>query len=338
MTSRSRAVTPISRSLWFTGMGPRGSNLRALCFGLAPRVLTGALRFIPGVLVAKNQCLVEWSPRRGLLAAGTLVAMLVVANAMPVWAAFEVRDASPAALGAVSVDLDVEPVRVAEEGERFGLFMGASHAALYQVEGLTVERVTIGWEGRVGSASFYYSQVGVPGAREGRARIAVREASGKRIALGLELERLDIALEGEPQVDGWAAGGGVRARLPLGRFDLEVSAAANRLFRSSEIDRLGVSPSVPISIGLRSEFAVARWADRWEGDGRRSPRLVLDVPLARAAWVRFGHGESPGRVGAALGVRLGRVEFSTGRLDASAGGVVSAAALRLLPPRAQGGR
>ena len=87
----------------------------------------------------------------------------------------------------------------------------------------------------MGGAALSSAQVGVPGARENRTRVALFESGAKRIALGVEVERLDLALDGEPRIGGWTVGGGVRARLTHRRIDLEFAIDADRLLRSGAI-------------------------------------------------------------------------------------------------------
>ncbi len=272
-----------------------------------------------------------------VLAAALVATVLLGAGlrASPVMAAFELRDASPAALGAVSMDLESEPMFDAI-GPRAGIRVGASHAALYQIEGLAQERAWIGVEGRRGSLSFACSRVGVEGATESSARLALRESRAQAVALELDAERLDLALDGEPREGGWAFGGWARARFSLSRLDIEVDVAADRVLRSNGLARLSVSPSVPVAIRLRSGGATAAWVDRWGGDGRRSPRIVLEMPIAGAARLRLGRGEAPERIGAALAVRLRRIEVSAGRIDQSDGGVVTGASVGLLPASSGG--
>ena len=265
-----------------------------------------------------------------LMALVTLGAgLLVVPHAAR--GAFELRDASPAALGAVSIDLESESLFDARDLDRGGIRLGASHASLYQVDGLVQDRAWIGIEGRRGSVSLVCARVGVPGAAESSARLTLRESGAGAVTLELDAERLDLVLDGEPREGGWALGGAARARVSLPRVDLEVAVAADRLLRSGGLDRLDVPPAVPFSIRLRSGGAAAAWVDRWDGTGRQSPRIVLDVPVTAAAVLRFGRGESPGRIGAALAVRWRRIEVSAGRMDQSSGGVITAVAVRLAP-------
>ncbi|HKW50641.1 MAG TPA: hypothetical protein VJQ53_02820 [Candidatus Eisenbacteria bacterium] len=272
--------------------------------------------------------------RRALISLAALGASLLPPSAA--LAAFELRDASPAALGAVSIDLESQSMLDGAE-PRLGVRLGASHASLYQVDGLVQDRAWAEVEGRRGSASLALARVGVPGAEESSARLTLRESGSSAIALELSAERLDLALDEAPPEGGWALGGAARARVPLPRLDLEVVVAADRVLQSAGLDRLAVPPSVPFSIRLRSGGAAAAWVDRWDGGGRRSPRLVLDLPVTGAARLRLGRGEAPGRIGAALAIRWRRIEVSAGRMDQSAGGVITSVAVRLAAAGAPGG-
>jgi hypothetical protein len=263
-----------------------------------------------------------------------LVAALISILPRAAHAAFELRDASPEALGAVSVDVASEPMFDAVGSRRAGIRFGASHSSLYQVEGLAQERVWAGIDGRRASVSLAYAKVGVPGVVESSARLALRESAAHAVALEVDAERLDLALDGEPRDGGWAFGGTVRARVSFPRFDLEISVAADRILQSAGLDRLAVAPSVPVTI--RPAGGRGRGAVTPGGTGRRSPRLVLDVPVTGAARLRFGRGEAPGRIGAALAIHLSRIEVSAGRMDQSAGGWITGVAIGLVP--AGGGR
>jgi len=275
------------------------------------------------------------------LAAGVAalaVGLAATLHASPARAAFELRDASPAALGGVSIDLESESMFEAARLHRGGLRLGASHSALYQVEGLAQERAWIGGEWRWGSISITYSRVGVAGAAESSARVAIQESRASAVELELDAERLDLSIDGEAREGGMTLGGAARARASFPRFDLEVGVAADRILQSRGLDRLSVTPSVPIAVRLRSGSAAVGWVDRWGGDGRRSPRLVLDLPLGGSARLRLGRGELPGRTGAALAVRLRAMEVSAGRMDQSSGEVITGFAVGLVTARAGGGR
>lgn len=240
-------------------------------------------------------------------------------------AAFELRDASPGALGAVSTDLDPEPMLDPSAGD--GWRLSASHAALFQVEGLTAEQASAIYAANPGFVGISFAQLGVPGEREDRTRIHLAEPPSRGIAVDLTLERLDLLIDGEPASGGWAAGAGVRSRISLRRFVAELALAADRLWRNPGSRTVGVVPSVPVMIRLRAANASFAWIDRWESDGRHSPRIVVEIGLGGAARFRFGRGASPARTGAAFGTRLRRLEFHVGMLDEAMGGSISGAAI-----------
>jgi hypothetical protein len=79
---------------------------------------------------------------KGGAAHAVALALAVVAFPALARAAFEVRDTSPAALGAASLDIVADPFF-----ETVGLAASASHVTLYQADGLTSERATIGFGG-----------------------------------------------------------------------------------------------------------------------------------------------------------------------------------------------
>ncbi len=248
-------------------------------------------------------------------------------------AAFELRDATPAALGAASADMEPEPMFESTGESRAGLLVSASHASLFQVEGLAADRAAATLQARSISLDLSYSQVGFAAARERRVRLSIQERGARPIAIALDVERLELALEGEPKAEGWAMGGQVRGFRALRSLDLEVAVGADRILRTEGARRLGIGGSLPFAIRVRTRGAALAWVDRWESDGRRSPRLILDFPLGEAARVRLGRGEAPGRIGAAFAVRLNRLEASVGRLDVSDGGVITGVGVALRAPR-----
>ena len=254
-----------------------------------------------------------------------IVAMLLAAS--PARAAFEVRDGSPAALGAASLDLAPVPFF-----EPAGFAASASHTALYQSEGLTSERATIGFAGRAARVSATWNQLGFPGAREHVLRLDVGETGTRAGLLSVAAERLTLVVDGEPSQGGLAAGVSVLARVALPRGSLECVVACDRLARTAGLADLGVAPSVPFALRIRSDAMALAWMDRWEANGRASPRLVLDLALGPAACVRIARGMAPRRSGAAIALRRGRIEVSAGRLDLDDGGSVGGVALALIAP------
>lgn len=245
----------------------------------------------------------------------------------PARAAFEVRDGSPAALGAASLDLASVPFF-----ESAGFAASASHTALYQSDGLTSERAAVAFGGQSARVSATWNQLGFPGAREYILRLDLEEIGTRAVLLSVVAERLTLALDGEPSEGGFAAGVSVLAKVALPRGSLECVVAGDRLARTRPLDGLGVEPSVPFALRLRSGAVALAWMDRWEASGRASPRLVLDLALSRVACVRLARGLRPERSGAALALRLRRVEVSVGRLDLDGGGSVGGVALGLVPP------
>lgn len=262
------------------------------------------------------------------------VVCLVLAVASPARAAFEVRDATPAALGAASLDLAPSPFF-----DSAGFAASASHATLYQSEGLTSERAAVTFGGSRARASASWNQLGFPGAREHVLRLDVEETGARAVLLSMTAERLTLAVDGDPPRGGVAAGLSILARVALPRGSLECVIAGDRLARTGGLGDLGVGPSVPFALRLRSGAVAVAWMDRWEASGRTGPRLVLDLALGRAARVRMARGVKPERSGAAIALRRGRLEISAGRLDLDDGGSVSGVALALASPdRAGGGR
>jgi len=268
------------------------------------------------------------SVARSALACVLVIAASALAlRAGPAFAAFELRDASPGALGAVSTDFDLDPMF--EPGRHPELRLTASHAALFQVEGLTAEQAAGLIAGRIGTAELSLLQLGVPGEREDRARIHLAERPSRGIAIDISLERLDLLLDDEPAAGGWSAGAGVRARVPLRRITAELDLAGDRLWRSVGARAAGADPSVPVTIRLRAPSAWVAWMDLWESDGRHSSRLVVEIGLGGTARFRFGRGASPSRTGAAFGMRLRTLEVLVGTLDEAMAGSISGASIGL---------
>jgi len=261
------------------------------------------------------------------MSAALVLALAAVAVPAGAGAAFEVRDTSPAALGAASLDVAAGPFF-----ERTGLAASASHATLYQADGLTSERATIAFGGRAARVSATWNQLGFPGAREHAVRLEVEETGSRALLLSLVAERLALAIDGEPSRGGFTVGASILARATLPRGSVEWVLSGDRIARTAGLGDLGVEPSVPFTLRLRSGALTLAWMDRWEASGRTSPRLVLDLTLGRAARVRMARGLKPGRSGAAIALRRGRIEVSAGRLDQDAGGSIGSVALALVSP------
>ncbi len=268
-------------------------------------------------------------------------AMAVFAAALVAWpasvrGAFEIRDTSPAALGAASMDLQAP--RFFDSGDAPdapgatpGLRCEASHAALYEVEGLSGDRIAAELGPRILALGLAVEQVGGAGAMERTARFAVRERSVRAVSLEAAIERLDLFADGEPRMGGWTLSGAAEAGVPLSSASLEVRVEADRVVRSAALDEMGVRPSFAMTIRVRMPQGSVALLDRWEWDGRRSPRLFVEVPLGGAALIRLARGESPGRTGAALAVRIGRLDAAAGRLDLAWGSAITGLSLGLLP-------
>ncbi|HET9251689.1 MAG TPA: hypothetical protein VFP58_06190 [Candidatus Eisenbacteria bacterium] len=273
----------------------------------------------------------------GLDALRILVPLLVSLAATPSMAlgAFELRDASPVALGSVSMDREARGFF--DEVPRRGFGFVASHASLHGVEGLASEQARASLDSGALGIDLAHAQTGAPGLREHATRLTLREGAARLVSLSARAERLVLTLEGEPRVEAWTLGAGARGHAPLGSVRLEVEVSADRVWRGGDAERLALAPAVPWSVGLRAQAARLEVADHWEGDGRTSPRLVLDVRAGRLLALRFGRGERPGRTGAAAAVRVRRLEVAVGRWDDEYGGSVSSLSLRLVPGIAESG-
>jgi hypothetical protein len=248
---------------------------------------------------------------------------------VPAQAAFEVRDASPSALGSASMDLVADPMFADPRPPKVRL--SASHATLYSAEGLTVEEAALSVAAGPAPFAISIAQIGVPGAREVTARFRVHEVEGRTVALALTIERLTFLVDQEPALSGWTAGAALRSRIPIQSAELETEIAGDRLVASKALRLLGVGASLPCTARLWMGSAWIGWIDRWERNGARSPRLVLCLPLGANARVKLARGEAPSRSGAAVAFRWKRLEISIGRQDDSLGGVMSSVELSLLP-------
>ena len=252
--------------------------------------------------------------------------LILIAAAAPARAAFDLRQAVPEALGAVSSDLAFDPLEDRPPGAG-GAIAEGSHASLFGVPGLAADRVAVGWRRAGGDVVAVWSRAGTPDLAEVEHSLAWTERGGRRVLLRARAERLALRLAGEPEAAGWAVGGGVAARLAR---RVEVVVESDRALRSTGAERLGAAPALVAAVRWSAgPFTVAA-ADRWERTGRRSPRLSVLVPVGSALRLRAGRGHGPGRIGLALGVRWGRIEVAAGRLDGAGGGTVSSVGVRLL--------
>ena len=285
-------------------------------------------------------------PRRPAFRLTIAAAMIAACATIPAaaLAAFELRDASPAALGAVSTDIEAPPLlgagsldafpagfsrRGGTESPHFRL--GASHAALFEVEGLSADHIGAAVGARGFTVEFSFEQVGGPGALEQSARLAIGERSSRAVSLGIAVERLDLSAEGEPRAGGWALGGESIARVSATPVRVEVFFGGERLLRSAGLQRMDIGPSLVAGIRLLARGASVTILDRWEGGGRTSPRVFLDVPLGGVVLIRIGRGESPSRTGTAILARGGPLEAGVGRLDLAWGGAITGLSIEFAP-------
>src|SRR2546426_3956472 len=266
-----------------------------------------------------------------------IVAALLLASAGPApgHAAFELRDAGPAFLGAVSTDgawlpFDREPpFGVGGSGDSSRAEMppatwraGGSRAALFDADGLTLNQLDLSLSQTSRAARIDYVSLAGPGARESSARLTVEERAPRPVSLALRVERLDFSPEDAERWGGWALGG--RARGALGSR-AETWVGGDRLLRTSALSRAGVPASFELGAAVHASSALLAILDRWEPDATHDPRVVLEIPLGDAARLRIGRGGNPGRIGLDLSVRIGSLEVAWGRLDYAFGGEVNAA-------------
>lgn len=260
--------------------------------------------------------------RSAARAAGLVGVVLALSGAPGARAAFEVRDASPASLGEASLETAAAPLFAPESETRTRV--AASRASLFETGDLVAQRLSA--EGSLVRArvAVAWSQVSAPGARESALSISLRERVDAPLTFGVLVERLALAVDGVPGITGIAAGGCAAARAHARGATIELSVGADRALRSSALGRARVPSALTGALALRSGASRACYAERWEPDGSRSPRLVLDLPMGDAMRVRLGRGGDPGRIGAAVAFRIGRAELTWGRLDFSSGGSITA--------------
>jgi len=270
-----------------------------------------------------------------------IVAALLLASAAPApgHAAFELRDAGPAFLGAVSTDgawlpLYPEPSFApggngdSSRAETPATWrVGGSRASLFDADGLTLDQVDLSLSQRSRAARFDYVALSGPGARESSARLTVEERVPRPVSLALRVERLDFSPQESERWGGWALGG--RARGALGKR-AETWVGADRLLRTSVLSRAGVSASFELGAAIHASAALLAILDRWEPDATHDPRVVLEIPLGDAARLRIGRGGNPGRIGIDLSARIGSLEVAWGRLDYAFGGKVTALRLGIV--------
>src|SRR5205809_5401507 len=177
-----------------------------------------------------------------ILAGGCVPAAvsLLLATAAPgaARAAFELRDAAPMALGAVSPDGASLPFDSSSAGgSGLSWRAGGSRASLFEAEGLEQSQLDLELGFSAVALRLGYLSLSGPGSRESSARLTLAEGAGRTVSLGLEMERLDSSAEDSPGRGGWALG--ARAR---GRIDSRITAwiGAERILRTRPLDRAGL--------------------------------------------------------------------------------------------------
>ena len=276
--------------------------------------------------------------RIGCFAIPALLGALLAAGASfpaAARAAFEIRDASPASLGAASLDRRSSSLgpRIASPGVRAGAAVTRFHSAA----GIEIASLDLAAEDARRAIGLSYTRTGTDFAGETSFRAALGETAARGVALEASVERLDLRVEGERSRGGWAAGGRAVAIVAAGRLDIGVDVGCDRFLKSEELDALGVSPSLPFAISLSGPGGSVAWVDRWESGGGRSPRLVLDVALGEALRLRFARGSDPDRTGFAAGLRLARLEVAAGHLDFDSGIALAGISIRYRVSGGSGG-
>ena len=239
--------------------------------------------------------------RPGGAAASALV-LAVLALAMPpqgASAAFDLRDATPEALGSASPDLAFDPL--GDRSSDAPRFTGAwSHASLDDVEGLAADAVGAAWTVRRASIRAGWSRVGTPDLAEEATSLEAGERGARVLLLRGRAERLALRFAGDPERSGWAGSAGVAARLAGRATRVELEIEGDRVLRSAGARALGAVPAVVCALRFRAPALTLAVADRWEGDGRRSARVALLFPVGSTLSLRAARGSNPGRIGFAL--------------------------------------
>lgn len=271
----------------------------------------------------------ELSPiEANALGALLAVALAIAACPRPAGAAFDLRHASPEALGAASADLAFDPLGDCASSAP-GVVAAWSHASLYGVEGLAGDDVAAAWSSRRIAVEGVWSRAGTPDLAEETEALELRERGSRAVLLRARAERLALRFLGDPERSGWAGSAGVLARLADGRATVEVGLEGDRLLRSAGADRLGAAPAAVWVVRVRAPSLSVAFADRWERDGRRSPRVALLLPVGSSLALRASRGSDPGRLGFSLEARVGRVVVAAGRLDGAEGGSIASVGVRI---------
>ena len=281
--------------------------------------------------------------RRAPACVAILAASVLVSHPAPADAAFDLRQASPEALGSASMDLPFDLVdddASVDGSPPKGLRVAVSRASLYAVTGLAADRVEAGWLLRPVFIESSWSRTGTPDIAESIASVSIHESAPRSVSLRGRVERLSLGMPLEPGTSGWAAGLGVTARVSARHLAIAAALDGDRVVRSRDLGRLEVRPALLFHarlfvggtghVGGTTEtrgIAIAV-GDRWESDGRRSPRIAAEIPLGSLVAVRAGRGGDPGRIGIAVRARVGRLTVSAGRQDDAGGGAVTSAGVR----------
>lgn len=256
-----------------------------------------------------------------------LVGLPLLLIAEPARGAFDLRRASPDALGAASSDLPFDPLETTMATPR-GWVAEATHGALFDVPGLASDEAVLGWRAPAASLDAAWSRHGTPDLAEVTQALAVSERGSRAVRLHGRAERIALRVAGDSESAGWTAGAGVTGRISRSPEAPEVVLDADRAYRSGGAERLGVAPSVVVALRVHREGILVAAVDRWERNGRRSPRLAVRIRLAPALSLRAARGGGPGRMGVAVTVRWRHFDISAGRMDFADGGSVSAWSVR----------
>jgi hypothetical protein len=211
-----------------------------------------------------------------LLAAAIAAAMAL--HPLSARAAFDLRRASPEALGSASIDLPFDPL---EETDGGGVSAAVSHAAWYEVEGLAFDRVSTVWGSSARRVEAACTRVGTPDLAEWSQSVEFQERAPRVIVLGARFERIAWEILGEAPASGFAAGGGATARLRSGALRGVIGFDADRAWRSRGATALGAAPSAIDWLSVHAAGMTVAVADRWERSGLRSPRIAAEMAFGQ---------------------------------------------------------
>ncbi|MEK7317107.1 MAG: hypothetical protein AAB011_13070, partial [Candidatus Eisenbacteria bacterium] len=244
----------------------------------------------------------------------------------PARAAFELGDASPGSLGAVSLEGSrrwLLPERSGDERPT-GAVLAFTHATLFAAPALAANSVSVVAARGAVATEFDLLTVGAGPLREQALRLSLSERRAGAVSLRAALERLDLFLPESPTRGGWALSVGAMGRWGRGPCVGTFEALAARAGRSQGLAALGVRPELELRASIASGGLMVALADRRGVRGEGSPRVTVEVPLGAVARLRAGRGSAPARMGFALAVRRGNWLVSTGRLDDASAATVSA--------------